>query len=128
MNVGRIISGSQLLQKAEHIEYPTSAEDRSITEIKQIESNDTSNREDGLNEDRESDKQRVKDMVEALNEFIGPSRSSLKFEYHEKLEKYYATIIDTESNEVIKEIPPKKLLDMYASMAEMMGFIVDEKI
>ncbi|MFP3361912.1 flagellar protein FlaG, partial [Planococcus sp. SIMBA_143] len=50
-----------------------------------------------------------------------------KFELHDKLEKYYVTVVDSETKEVIKEIPPKKFLDMYAQMAEFMGILIDEK-
>lgn len=66
-------------------------------------------------------------MVGALNEFIEPVQSALKFEFQEKLEEYYVTIINKSTNEVIKEIPSRKMLDVYATMAELLGFIVDEK-
>ncbi|WP_342744356.1 flagellar protein FlaG [Oceanobacillus rekensis] len=42
--------------------------------------------------------------------------------------KYYVTVIDSNTREVIKEIPPKKMLDMYAEMADFMGMLVDKKI
>lgn len=54
--------------------------------------------------------------------------TSIKFELHDKLDRYYVSVIDKNTDEVIKEIPPKKMLDMYAAMAEFMGFIVDEKV
>ncbi|WP_257350274.1 flagellar protein FlaG [Pseudalkalibacillus decolorationis] len=37
-------------------------------------------------------------------------------------------IIDDKTKEVIREIPNKKFLDMYASMAELLGIVVDERI
>ncbi|MBM7570236.1 flagellar protein FlaG [Aquibacillus albus] len=125
MNVGKIISGSQLLQRAENIEFPTSARDRSITEnqvMKIREENLQGNYSEELNHEE------AKTLVESLNKFLEPTYTDLKFEFHEKLEKYYVTVVDPESEEVIKEIPPRKLLDVYASMAELMGFIVDEKV
>ena len=42
--------------------------------------------------------------------FLTPLDTSLKFEFHEELNEYYVTIVDNTSNEVIKEIPPKKCL------------------
>jgi flagellar protein FlaG len=36
-------------------------------------------------------------------------------------------VIDETTNEVIKEIPPKKILDVIASMLEMAGLLVDER-
>jgi len=47
---------------------------------------------------------------------------------HEKLGEYYVQIIDEETKEVIREVPPKKMLDLYAAMAERIGLIINEKI
>lgn len=73
-------------------------------------------------------KTEVKTTVEKLNNFIEPSLSDLQFVFHEDLHEYYVTVVDPLTKEVIKEIPPKKMLDMYAAMAEYMGFFVDKKI
>ncbi|MDL4839227.1 flagellar protein FlaG [Aquibacillus rhizosphaerae] len=130
MTVGKIISGSQLLQRAENIEFPTSARERSVNP-EAIEVNKTSESKDVENLNLYSDelnKQEIKSLVDSLNKFMEPTYTNLKFEFHEKLEKYYVTLIDSETKEVVKEIPSKKLLDVYASMAELMGFIVDEKV
>lgn len=70
----------------------------------------------------------VEEAVDNLNHFLEQSRRNLKFELHDKLDKYYVSVVDSKTNEVIKEIPPKKILDMYAAMAEFMGLLVDEKI
>ncbi|WP_327084781.1 flagellar protein FlaG [Thalassobacillus devorans] len=37
-------------------------------------------------------------------------------------------MIDTKTKEAVKEIPPKRLLDIYAAMAGSLSFIVDHKI
>src|SRR5690625_2173509 len=73
-------------------------------------------------------KQDVKTTVEKLNDFIDPLRTNLKFVFHEELHEYYVTVVDPLTNEVLREIPPKKMLDMYAAMTEFMDLLVDEKI
>nr|WP_289037040.1 flagellar protein FlaG [uncultured Allobacillus sp.] len=73
-------------------------------------------------------KEEAAELVKGLNDFIEPMHTSIKFELHDKLDRYYVSVIDKNTDEVIKEIPPKKMLDMYAAMAEFMGFIVDEKV
>ncbi|WP_226037144.1 flagellar protein FlaG [Aquibacillus saliphilus] len=128
MNVGNIISGSQLLQRAENIEFPTSARERSVSHQPVELYQSIKNKEQQQDTPVELNKEEAKTLVESLNKFLEPTYTNLKFEFHEKLEKYYVTVIDPTSKEVIKEIPPKKLLDVYASMAELMGFIVDEKV
>lgn len=70
----------------------------------------------------------VETVVNKINEFIEPLRTNLKFQFHEKLNEYYVTVVNPLTDEVIKEIPPKKMLDMYAEMAELMGIMIDQKI
>ncbi|MFD0824974.1 flagellar protein FlaG [Neobacillus sp. M.A.Huq-85] len=72
-------------------------------------------------------KDKTKKVIDSMNEFLRASNSHLKFQFHEDLQKYYAVIVDDQTNEVIKEIPPKKLLDMYASMEKYLGLLVDKK-
>jgi flagellar protein FlaG len=66
--------------------------------------------------------------IDTMNTFLEPTHTNLKFEMHEKLKEYYVAVVDSDTQEVIKEIPPKQLLDAYAKMAEFMGLLVDEKI
>jgi flagellar protein FlaG len=73
-------------------------------------------------------KEKLEEVVKGLNEFLQPSHTSIKFELHDELQEYYVQIIDERTDEVIREIPPKKLLDMYAVMMEFVGLIVDKKI
>ncbi|MCF6410154.1 flagellar protein FlaG [Pseudalkalibacillus salsuginis] len=73
-------------------------------------------------------KQDLQEKVESMNDFLLPTQTSLKFELHEKLDRYYVQVIDDKTKEVIREIPNKKFLDMYAAMAELVGIVVDEKI
>lgn len=72
-------------------------------------------------------KEMVKNRVEGMNEFLEPTTTAVKFLLHEDLNEYYVQVINPLTDEVLKEIPNKKFLDMYASMTELMGLIVDEK-
>lgn len=67
------------------------------------------------------------EMVEGMNKFLEPSQVHLKFELHDKLNEYYVKVIEDSTNEVIREIPPKRWLDFYAAMTEFLGLFVDEK-
>lgn len=77
---------------------------------------------------QEADKQKIQEAVKGLNQFLQPSPTSIHFEYHEKLDEYYVKVIDDQTDETIREIPSKKLLDMYAKMLDFVGLMVDEKI
>lgn len=67
-------------------------------------------------------------IVKDMNSMLGNTHTSLKYVYHEKLESYYVSLINDETKEIVREIPPKKLLDMYASMKEYLGLFIDNKI
>lgn len=81
-----------------------------------------------LEELQQVTKTKVKTAVEKMNDFIEPVVADLQFVYHEDLNEYYVTVVDPTTKEVIREIPPKKMLDMYAAMAEYMGILIDERI
>ncbi|WP_077619681.1 flagellar protein FlaG [Bacillus sinesaloumensis] len=73
-------------------------------------------------------KENVQQVINSLNEFLGSNNTSLKFELHDELNEYYVTIVNNETHEVVREIPSKKILDIYAAMTEFLGFVVDKKI
>ncbi|RDV28863.1 flagellar protein FlaG [Lysinibacillus capsici] len=81
-----------------------------------------------VEEDQEISKDKLQQAVDVVNEFLEINNSSSKFIYHEGLERYYVTIVNRDTEEVLKEIPPKKLLDAFYEMKKMVGMIVDEKI
>ncbi|MCC3356947.1 flagellar protein FlaG [Bacillus sp. REN16] len=78
--------------------------------------------------EKEDPKDNVKQVIDSLNKFLEPNNTSLKFELHEELNEYYVTIVNDKTHEVVREIPSKKILDIYAAMTEFLGFVVDKKI
>ena len=76
----------------------------------------------------EETKKKVQEAVGKMNEMLEVTNSTAKFIYHDGLERYYVTVVDRETEEVVKEIPPKKILDAFYEMQKMLGMIVDEKI
>lgn len=49
-------------------------------------------------------------------------------EIHEKTHAMMYKIVDTKTDEVIREFPPKKIQDMIAKMWELAGLFVDEEV
>ncbi|MDC6268324.1 flagellar protein FlaG [Lysinibacillus fusiformis] len=76
----------------------------------------------------EETKTKVQEAVNKMNEMLEVNNSASKFIYHEGLERYYVTVVNRDTDKVVKEIPPKKLLDAFYEMQKMLGMIVDEKI
>ncbi|MDR7000981.1 flagellar protein FlaG [Neobacillus niacini] len=72
-------------------------------------------------------REKTEKVIDSMNDFLKASNTHLKFKFHDDLQKYYVAIVDDTTNEVIREIPPKKLLDMYAAMEKYLGLLVDKK-
>lgn len=67
-------------------------------------------------------------MTDSMNKFLETTNTELRFKYHEELDKYYVTLVNAKTAEVVREIPSKKLMDMYAAMLDFVGIFVDKKI
>lgn len=66
--------------------------------------------------------------VETMNKELEPSGKKLAYSIHERTNQILIKVIDIETNEVIKEIPDEKLMDMMADFCEASGILIDEKI
>lgn len=79
-------------------------------------------------ENSEDTKELVQEAVHTMNEILEANNNASKFVYHEGLDRFYVSVVDRNTDEVVKEIPPRKLLDAFYEMQKMVGMIVDEKI
>ncbi|NLH57884.1 MAG: flagellar protein FlaG, partial [Clostridiales bacterium] len=53
--------------------------------------------------------------------------SRAEFSIHEKTGDVLVRILDISTNEVIREIPPRKIKDMVANFLERAGLLVDKR-
>ena len=65
--------------------------------------------------------------IEKANQKLVGSNRQVQLSVHQKTKAIMAKVIDTETKEVIREIPSEKMLDMVYSMMENAGLMVDEK-
>lgn len=73
-------------------------------------------------------KEAYQNAVNKLNEFMEHTQRNSKFVFHDKLDKYYVEIVDSLTNEVVKEVPPKALLDSYYEMQKLLGKMFDQQV
>lgn len=66
--------------------------------------------------------------IERANKSFQPFDRRFEISVHEATKAVMVKVIDSENDEVIREIPPEKILDMVASMLDMAGIIVDERV
>lgn len=69
----------------------------------------------------------VINAIERANKAISGVTTNCRFSIHEKTKEIMVKVIDSETNQVIREIPPEKILDLVAKLWEMAGLIVDER-
>jgi flagellar protein FlaG len=69
----------------------------------------------------------VSEAVDRMNKALEGSNRRFEYSVHEKTHGIMIKVIDEGTGEVIREIPPKKILDMIANMMEMAGLLVDER-
>lgn len=69
----------------------------------------------------------VKEAVDNVNESLKINHTSVRFKYHENINRVSIKIVDDTTNEVIREIPPEETLEMVEKMLAQAGLIVDER-
>lgn len=75
------------------------------------------------------DSKRLQEMVDRANkQLAGAGNQRLSFGYEERLNRLYVQIKDNATGEVVREIPPQKLIEQQAAMSEMIGIILDRNV
>ena len=69
--------------------------------------------------------EQLKKAIDQFNKSRGNSEAV--YGIHEGTNRVTIKIVDKDTKEVIKELPPEKTLDMIARVWEMAGILVDEK-
>lgn len=71
--------------------------------------------------------QDLENALEQINRTSEAMNTSLRFKLHEKTDRVMVEVIDVKENEVLKEIPPEKVLNMVAQIQDMIGLMLDAK-
>lgn len=66
-------------------------------------------------------------VIEKLNKASEAFNRELRFSIHEKTRQIVVRVVDSEG-EVIREIPPEKVLDAFAMMQDALGLLLDAKV
>jgi flagellar protein FlaG len=71
---------------------------------------------------------KVSRIAETMDSYVQSIQRDLKIQVHEKTGNIIVKVTSKESGKVIREIPPKELLDLAARIEEMTGILFDEKV
>ena len=78
------------------------------------------------NDQKISEKQ-VQKAVNKLNTLFEDKQTHAEYEVYGKFHDITIRIIDDNTKQILKEIPPKKIIDMIDKLCELAGVLVDEK-
>lgn len=104
---------------AQSVSEASSAAVRTVSE-----SGETANQNRGGKEHNPSEAT-IDDAVKNANRRMEHTRC--EYSYHKETNRVSIKVINEDTDEVIREIPPEKSLDMLQKMWEMAGILVDEK-
>lgn len=82
---------------------------------------------DTLREKLDYNKEDLQKAVEQANRVIFNNDNHFEFKMHERTGRMMVKLVDNETKEIIKEIPPEKILDLVASIWDLVGILVDER-
>ncbi|KAJ53502.1 flagellar protein FlaG [Clostridium tetanomorphum] len=69
----------------------------------------------------------VRKSVDKLNKLLEGKATYVEYEVYGKLRSITIKIMDSNTRKVVKEIPPKKIIDMVDKLCELAGMFMDEK-
>lgn len=77
-----------------------------------------------------SEEYRIKldEKINEMNNITETINENLSFKLHDDTERLMVQVINSQTKEVIKEMPPEEILDLAAKIHEMVGLIIDEKV
>lgn len=99
--------------------------DSNLRERKPMSIADDKEAKEGFN--REFQQEELEKAVKQTNQMIFTDSSRFEFKLHERTGRMMVKLIDRETDEIIKEIPPEKILDLVASIWDLVGILVDER-
>jgi len=76
---------------------------------------------------KEEIKKELQKVIEELNKAMNPLNTDLKFKFNDKVDELVVQVVDTKTDKVIREFPPKEALDLMEKMRELVGMLFDKK-
>lgn len=66
--------------------------------------------------------------IERANEKVMVRNTKLQFSVHERTKEIMIKVMNTDTDEIIREIPSEKILDMVANFMELAGLYIDKEV
>lgn len=98
-----------------------------VVAVPQVQKVETQSSEEDNAKNEEYSKRDVENALNKINNFLKDDKTHAEYTYNEEMKTMMVKVIDEDTKEVVLEIPPKKILDMVASMLRQVG-LLDKKV
>lgn len=71
--------------------------------------------------------QQLDSITKAMNEFMDKMCCDIKFQIHQETKRLMVQVVSQKDGKVLKEFPPKEMLDVLANISKNIGLILDKK-
>ena len=99
-------------------DYAETNTEVAIPQVQQVETKSSTENE---TENKEYSKKDLDSAIKKINNFMKDENTHAEYSYHKETQTVMIKIIDDDTKQVILEVPPKKILDMIASMCKECG-------
>ena len=65
--------------------------------------------------------------IDQINKSISFYNREMRISIHEETQRIMVKVMDTDNDRVIREIPPKKILDAFARTLQLAGILLDKR-
>lgn len=120
--------------KPDHVnvqEGPANVANINITEVTAAAgisgSNQLSKDQEKQQKDSSASEEQIKQAINRANHTMIKARTRCEFSYHEETKRVSIKVVDRDTEEIIREIPPEETLEMVEKMYELAGLLFDEK-
>ena len=73
-------------------------------------------------------KEDLETVASDLSDFMQSLNTDIEFSIHEKSGRMMVKVVDTKTQDVLKEFPPEELLDTIGAIRDYVGALLDKKV
>lgn len=90
--------------------------------------NEQKRAEEKLEKNIEVDKSNLRKQTDKLNQVMDLFNYSIRFTLDDESKRMVVKVVNSETDEIIRQIPPKEMLQLMHRLDQVVGVILDEKV
>ena len=95
--------------------------------VEQIRNDVQANNQEVKENSKITSQREVEDLVKELNNSLGPLNTSIKFGFDNKSEDFFISVIEANTNKLIRRFPAEHAYDILPKIQDVSGLLFDSK-